>query len=382
MSTLDTLLDIVHHIFGMGWKIAWGLVVGFAISGAVQAFVSKERIGSHLGRFSPRALALATGFGCASSSCSYAAAAMSKTLYQKGAHIVNATAFLFASTNLVIEIGLIIWVFLGWRFVLAEFVGGLLLIIIVAILLRWFAPQGVLRDARRHLEEASGDGHEHHHGGATVPPSAILTRRGLAAMGRFFSTDIRMIWKDIAIGLVVAGTLAALVPREWWQTLFLSEEGTHPGFWVSVENVLVGPLIAILAFVCSVGNIPLAAVLWEGGISFGGVVAFIFADLVTIPMVLVYRRYYGWKPALVYSAYLLFTMVITALVVDGVFRLVGLAPTPVAGSTVSEAHYFAWDYTTWLNLVFLPLAAFLFWMGSRGEAGAAEGEHPHEHDHG
>jgi uncharacterized membrane protein YraQ (UPF0718 family) len=192
----------------------------------------------------------------------------------------------------------------------------------------------------------------------------------MSVVGRYFATDWRMIGKDIVLGLVIAGTLAALVPREWWATLFLSGGGAGaPSLWVSVENAVIGPVIAILSFVCSVGNIPLAAVLWQNGISFGGVIAFIFADLVTIPMVLVYRDYYGWKPALVYAAYLLVTIVVVGLLVDGVFVLFGLAPEPPSSAAaLKSVDYFAWDYTTWLNLVFLPFGAWLAWLGTR-EAG-------------
>ncbi|MEJ2215291.1 MAG: permease, partial [Gemmatimonadota bacterium] len=184
----------------------------------------------------------------------------------------------------------------------------------------------------------------------------------------------RMVGKDILLGLAIAGTLAAVVPREWWATLFLaSHAGGHPSFWVSLENAVVGPVIAILSFVCSVGNIPLAAVLWNGGIAFGGVVAFIFADLVTIPMVLVYRRYYGWRPALVYAGYMLITMIVTALIVEYLFRWVGLAPArvPLSAPSIQGAHYFAWDYTTFLNIVILPLGAWLGWVGWRKGGGGA-----------
>ena len=186
-------------------------------------------------------------------------------------------------------------------------------------------------------------------------------------MAHYYAMDFRMVGKDIALGLVIAGTLAAVVPREWWATLFLAGRGAgQPSFWVSLENAVVGPVIAILSFVCSVGNIPLAAVLWNGGIGFGGVVAFIFADLVTIPMVLVYRRYYGWRPALVYSGYMLLTMIVTALMVEYIFRWVGLAPAnvPLAAPGIRK-HYFAWDYTTFLNLVILPLGAWLGWVGAK-----------------
>jgi len=380
VDVLQVVVDIIHHILGMAWKVGWGLVLGFTVSGAIQAFVSKARIAERLGTVSLRSVLLASGFGAASSSCSYAAASMSKSLYQKGAHIVTATAFLFASTNLVLEIGLVIWVLMGWRFVVAEFFGGALLIAVVTVLLRWIAPRRVFEDARRHLDEARDDAHEHHHGGGdTLPLRSIVTFKGVRAMARYFTADFRMVGKDIVLGLAIAGTLAALVPREWWATLFLSGQGGgHPSFWVSLENAVMGPVIAILSFVCSVGNIPLAAVLWNGGISFGGVVAFIFADLVTIPMILVYRRYYGWRPALVYSGYLLATMIVTALMVEYVFRWVGLAPAtvPLSASSIQGMDYFAWDYTTFLNLVILPLGVWLSWVGRRrsGEHGA-HGDH-------
>lgn len=378
MEILQIAADVLRHILGMAWKVAWGLVLGFAISGAIQAFVSKARIAEHLGDVSLRSVLLASGFGAASSSCSYAAASMSKSLYKKGAHIVTATAFLFASTNLVLEIGLVIWALMGWRFVAAEFFGGFLLIAVVTVLLKWFAPRRVFEEARRHLEKAEARGHDHEHGGQTLSLRSILTFKGVRAMARYYVMDFRMVGKDIALGLVIAGTLAALVPREWWATLFLSSQaGGHPGFWVSLENAVMGPIIAILSFVCSVGNIPLAAVLWNGGISFGGVVAFIFADLVTIPMILVYRRYYGWRPALVYSGCLLVTMIVTALMVEYIFRWTGLAPETVSLSApgIEEMDYFAWDYTTFLNLVILPLGMWLAWVGRRRSSD--DGGHHH-----
>jgi len=380
MGIVNVSADIAHHTLGMAWKVGWALVLGFAISGAIQAFISKARIAEHLGEVNLRSVLLASGFGAASSSCSYAAASMSKSLYRKGAHIVTATAFLFASTNLVLEIGLVIWVLLGWQFVAAEFFGGALLIAVVTVLLNWVAPRRVFAEARRHLERVETEAHHHEHGGQSLPLRSILTFKGVRAMARYYDMDFRMVGKDIVLGLVISGTLAALVPREWWATLFFSSQsGGHPDFWVSVENAVVGPLIAILSFVCSVGNIPLAAVLWNGGISFGGVVAFIFADLVTIPMILVYRRYYGWRPALVYSGYLLITMVVTALMVEYVFRWAGLAPETMSLSApgIEQMDYFSWDYTTFLNLVILPMGAWLAWMGRRksGATGHAHAGH-------
>ncbi len=360
------MLEVLRNVAGMGWKIAWGLVVGFAVSAFVQAFVSKERVADALGEATPRSVALATGLGMASSSCSYAAAAMSRTLFGKGAHLVNATAFLFASTNLVLEVGLVIWTLMGWRFVAAEFFGGILLILVVAVLLKWVPPGGLFERARKRARAGAEGGHAHAHGSVAMPsPSRVLSREGLVAAGRYFLADWRMIGKDIALGVGIAGTLAALVPKGWWQTLFLSSGGGSLSFWVRLENVVVGPVLAIVSFVCSVGNIPLAAILWEGGISFGGVVAFIYADLVTLPMLLVYRRYYGTRAALVYGGYLLVTMIVVALVVEGVFEWTGLAPRAGTGAAAGTRDYFAWDYTTILNLLILPLGAGLAWLGRR-----------------
>lgn len=360
---MEILAEIVRNTAGMAWKIAWGLILGFAVSAFIQAFVSKDRIAELLGDLDAKSLTLATGFGMASSSCSYAAAAMSKSLFQKGAHIVNATAFLFASTNLVIEIGLVIWSLLGWHFVAAEFFGGVLLILLVAALLKWTAPSSIFEEAKRHLENAT-DG-DHQHGGKTLPLSKLFSKEGITTAAHYFAMDWKMVGKDIALGVVIAGTMAAVVPESWWQTLFLSSGEGTPSFWIIVENAIVGPIIAIFSFVCSVGNIPLAAVLWSNGISFSGVVAFIFADLVTIPMVLVYRRYYGWKPALVYAGYLLATMIIVALVVEGTFALAGLVPEVSDSGRSGARDYFAWDYSTMLNLIFIPIGSALAWLGNQ-----------------
>lgn len=357
------VVDILHHVGGMAWKVAWALVLGFALSACIQTYVSSQKVAKHLGELSIKSLFLASLFGCASSSCSYAAAAMSKTLFQKGAHFINTAAFLFAATNLVIEIGLVIWVLLGWQFVLAEFVGGVLLIVILAVLLRWLAPAGLIQSARQHLESSVAKRHEHdHHGHAA--PSAGHIRQQLSAVGRYFAMDVSMIARDIGLGLLIAGTLAATVPQELWGVLFLSGDQTRSA-WVILENVVVGPIIGVLSFVCSVGNIPLAAVLWQGGISFAGVMAFIFADLITIPMVLVYRRYYGWKPALMFAAYLMATMVLAALIIQGLFGVFDLVPQAHLQSESITRTYFAWDYTTLLNIIFLPLGVVLFGLGRR-----------------
>jgi hypothetical protein len=287
---------------------------------------------------------------------------MSKTLFRKGAHVANATAFLFASTNLVIEIGLVIWMLLGWRFVAAEIVGGAILIVVATTLLR-HAPQGLVEQARSHLRSTQDDAS--HQGPRPLSTGELFTREGWRTVGATFYSDWAMVGTDIALGIAIAGTVAAVVPPEAWQVVFPSHE--EAGLRSVLVSVLVGPLVAILAFVCSVGNIPLAAVLWENGMAFPGVVAFIFADLVTVPMVAVYRRYYGWRPALAFSACLLGTAIVSALVVHGLFEAIDLEPTRAAGGA-AERDYFAWDYTTFLDLVLVPAGLLLAWSGRRAQS--------------
>jgi len=368
-APLELILEIVRHVAGMAWKIAWGLVLGFGISALAQVFVRPSQVSERLGERSLGALALATGFGAASSSCSYAAAAMSRTLFQKGAHLVNATAFLFASTNLVIEIGLVLWTLLGWHFVAAELFGGLLLIGFSALLLGRLGSARIVERARKRVQTQAEAEHGHG-GGARLSWGALRSPRGWRAVGRAFVTDWRMVGRDIALGVAIAGLLAALVPAAAWQALFLS--GGGHGVWGVIENVVVGPLVAVAAFVCSVGNIPLAAVLWQNGISFSGVIAFVFADLITVPMLLVYRRYYGWRAALAFGAALFAVIVAAALATEAVFAALGLLPaSPATSGAHATRDYFAWDYTTALNAVFLPIGAVLAWLGtgSSGEDG-------------
>jgi len=363
-TVIELFAEIARHVTGMAWKIAWGLILGFGISAVVQVCVRNERVAERLGQPTLGAVALATAFGAASSSCSYAAAAMSKTLFRKGAHLVNATAFLFASTNLVIEIGLVIWVLLGWRFVVAEVLGGLLLIGIASPLVANL-PRSIVEAARSHLRDAGGE--DGHGGPETRPVRALLSTSGWVAVGRTFRSDWRMVGRDIVLGIAIAGTLAAVVPHEVWQALFPAAEpgaGQVPLRLIGV-HVLIGPLVAVLSSVCSVGNIPLAAVLWENGISFAGVIAFVFADLLALPMLLVYRRYYGLRPALAWSACLLAAIVASAVIVELVFRSGGWIPPPPPPGTASARDYFAWDYTTVLNAIFVPLGLLLAYLGGR-----------------
>jgi uncharacterized membrane protein YraQ (UPF0718 family)/YHS domain-containing protein len=362
-SVLTTVGDGLKDSLLMAWQVWWALVLGFAISGVVQAWVPRERIESALSGSGPRPVALASGLGAASSSCSYAAIAIAKSLFGKGASAVTALAFQFASTNLVWELGLVLWVLIGWQFALAEYLGGLLMIASMAVLARAFLPARLEREAREHARRAQA-GHRHRAAGA---PSSLTLRERLTSLSAWsdvahnFRGDWQMLYKEIAVGFLLAGFVGQL-GDDFFNGLFLVHAG---GLLATLENALVGPLIAVLSFVCSVGNVPLAAVLWSGGIGFAGVLAFLFADLIVLPIVLAYRKYYGTAFALRIVALMFVTMVLAALAIDGLFGAVGLIP---GGARPSRADVFgrvAVDYKLFLNLLGLAVFAALFWLTVR-----------------
>jgi uncharacterized membrane protein YraQ (UPF0718 family)/YHS domain-containing protein len=341
----------------MAYEVWWALVLGFAISAIVQAWVPRRRIEAALSGRGPRQVALATGLGAASSSCSYAAIAIAKSLFQKGASATTALAFQFASTNLVWELGLVIWILIGWQFTLAEFLGGFLMIALMAVLLRAFVSPRLEESARRHAQEAQAD-HQHHMAGGDMSwRERIRSADAWSDVAHNFRGDWQMLWKEISLGFLLAGFIG-LLGDDFFNALFLRDA---PPAFEAIENVLVGPLIAVLSFVCSVGNAPLAAVLWSGGISFAGVVAFIFADLIVVPIVLAYAKYYGWPFAWRISALMLVTMVAAALAVDGLFSLAGIVPTarPSRGDIFGSIEL---DYKLVLNVIGLAVFAALFWL--------------------
>ncbi len=315
----------------MAWTVWWALVLGFAISAIVQAWVPRERIERALGGSGTRPIALAAGLGAASSSCSYAAIAIAKSLFQKGSSATSALAFQFASTNLVIELGIVIWVLLGWQFTLAQLVGGLILILVMSLLLRLFVSKRLEEQAREHALQAD-TGHQHHSAGAHMSLGERLTSiSAWSDVAHNFRNDWSMLYKEIALGFLLAGFIGQL-GNGFFNALFI----THaPAGLKLIENALVGPLIAVLSFVCSVGNVPLAAVLWSGGIGFAGVISFIFADLIVLPIVLIYRKYYGARFAWRIVALMFVTIVIAALIVDGLFSVAGLIP---AGAPNASGH--------------------------------------------
>jgi uncharacterized protein len=353
----DVLSEIVQGLkqsLLMAYEVWWALVLGFAISAIVQTWVPAERIQASLSGRGPKPVALATALGAASSSCSYAAIAIGRSLLQKGASATTALAFQFASTNLVWELGLVLWVLIGWQFTLAEYVGGVILIVLMAALLRFFVSPRLEAQAREHAQRAQ-EGHVHDHGchGEHGGEPGKWTAVALS-----FRADWSMLWKEIAIGFLLAGFIG-LLGNDFFNFLFITDA---PPAIRTIENVLVGPLIAILSFVCSIGNVPLAAVLWSGGISFAGVLAFIFADLIVLTIVAAYRKFYGTPFTVRIVALMFVTMVIAALVVDVVFGWAGLIPTgprPTRDDVFGSVEV---DYKLFLNLLGLGIFAVLMWL--------------------
>jgi uncharacterized membrane protein YraQ (UPF0718 family)/YHS domain-containing protein len=361
MDVLEVIWHGLKDSFLMAWEVWWALVFGFAISGIVQAWVPRERIEKAMSGLGPKPVALATALGSASSSCSYAAIAIAKSLFQKGASATTALAFQFASTNLVWELGLVLWVLIGWQFTLAEYVGGIVMVVLMAVLLRAFISPRLEAQAREHAQEAD-TGHQHHMASERLSWRERLTSvSAWSDVAHNFRGDWQMLWKEILTGFVLAGFIAQL-GNGFFNGLFLKHTG---GVLGTVENVIVGPIIAVLSFVCSVGNVPLAAVLWSGGISFAGVLAFLFADLIVLPIVVIYRKYYGTRFALRIVALMFVTMVVAALIVDGLFNVAGLLPTGPRPSRGDIFGRISVDYKLVLNVLAVVVFAALLWLTRR-----------------
>jgi uncharacterized membrane protein YraQ (UPF0718 family) len=357
----ESILRALGMAFAMGWEILWPLILGFALSAVVQAVVSHREMARLLPDDRPRTIAKALALGAASSSCSYAAVAIARSLFRKGANFTAAMAFEMASTNLVIELAIIMLVFLGWQFTLAEFVGAPVMVALLVVLFRLFLNRKLLDEAKRQADRGITGRMEGHaemdmsvSGGGTLW-QRITSEQGFTAISHYFVMDWASVWLDIAGGLLISGALAAFVPVEFWQSFFAVDHPLLAKLW----GPIVGPLVAVISFVCSVGNIPLAAVLWNGGISFGGAIAFIFADLIILPILNIYRKYYGLKMAGFLFVTFYAAMAGAALVVELVFGALGLIPTQ-RNARVIEASV-TWNYTTWLNVAFLVLAGLLVW---------------------
>ena len=373
----------------MTWEILWALILGFTLSAVVQALVRRSTVVALLGDDRPRTLAIAAGLGAASSSCSYAAVALARSLFRKGANFTAAMAFEIGSTNLVVELGIILALLMGWQFTAAEFVGGPLMIVILAVLFRLFVRSRLVDAARTQADQGLAGSMEGH---AAMDMSVqregsflrrLVSSEGLTSVSHVFVMEWAAILRDLVIGLLIAGAIGAWVPESFWQHFFFTDHPTLSAVW----GPIVGPVVAIASFVCSIGNVPLAAVLWNGGISFGGVVAFIFADLLILPILNIYRKYYGTAMMLTLLGTFYAAMVAAGYLVEIIFGTAGLIPSQ-RNATVMEAGI-SWNYTTWLNIVFLALAAllvarFVITGGIpmlRAMGGSPDGEHGHGHDH-
>jgi hypothetical protein len=357
------VMDAIGRALGlagsMTWEILWALILGFALSAVVQAVVRRATIVRLLGDDRPRTLALAAGLGAASSSCSYAAVALARSLFRKGANFTAAMAFEIASTNLVVELGVILALLMGWQFTVAEFVGGPIMIVALAVVFRLGLRRKLLDEARRQAEKGLAGSMEGHAAmDMSVQRDGSLRQRlfspeAFTSVSHVFVMEWAAIWKDLVGGLLIAGAIGAWVPDAFWQSLFLTGHPTAAAVW----GPLVGPLVAVISFVCSIGNVPLAVVLWTGGISFGGVVAFIFADLIILPVLNIYRRYYGLRMAAFLSAAFYAAAAIAGYVAELVFGGLGLVPDRGRAHLPDEG--ISWNYTTWLDIMFLVVAAAL-----------------------
>jgi uncharacterized membrane protein YraQ (UPF0718 family) len=357
---IDTFSHALSMAFAMGWEILWPLILGFFLSAIVQAVVSHSEMSRLLPDDRPRSIATALALGAASSSCSYAAVALARSLFRKGANFTAAMAFEQASTNLVIELGIIMLVLLGWQLTLAEFIGAPIMVALLVVIFRLFLRPQLVNEAKTQADRGiAGRMEGHAEMDMSVTEGTLWQRvtsaEGMTAISHYFVMDWASVWLDIVGGLLIAGALAAWVPQAFWQSFFLVD---HPSL-ASLWGPIVGPLVAVISFVCSVGNIPLAAVLWNGGISFGGVVAFIFADLIVLPILNIYRKYYGWKMSTFLLASFYAAMAGAALIVEAIFWIAGLIPSE-RNARVVEASI-EWNYTTWLNIAFLIIAALLVW---------------------
>ena len=388
----DKVLGALGHALAvagsMTWEILWALIVGFALSAVVQAVVRRSTIVALMGDDRPRTLAVAAGLGAASSSCSYAAVALARSLFRKGANFTAAMAFEIGSTNLVVELGIILALLMGWQFTAAEFVGGPLMIIVLAILFRLFVRSRLIDAAREQAELGIAGSMEGH---AAMDMSIkgegsfwrrLFSGQGFTSVSHVFVMEWLAILRDLVLGLLIAGAIAAWVPESFWRDFFLAN---HPA-WSTLWGPIVGPFVAIISFVCSIGNVPLAAVLWNGGISFGGVISFIFADLLILPILNIYRKYYGTKMMLTLLGTFYVAMVAAGYLVELLFGAANLIPRERNAMVMAAG--ISWNYTTWLNIVFLVISAVLvvrFFTSGGGPmlrmmGGSPDSGHDH-HDH-
>ncbi|WP_178915455.1 permease [Natronomonas gomsonensis] len=398
VTMIEGIFEALRIGVGFLWTAAWAIIMGLTITSLVQVYVSKERMAQVLGDGDLSGLTKATAFGAASSGCSFGAVAIGKGLFKKGAHAVNFLAFMFASTNLIVELGLMILILLGWEFLLAELLGGLILIAVMAVIVHLTLPETLFDEVRETLNERdreSGitedptcgmEGKDEYalttDGGETLKfcsegcmetyrqetssrggwRDELLSWGGWYKIANQYRKEWSMIWKDIIAGFLISGFVIVFVPQWVWNTLFIQGDG----LLVTAENAIMGVIIAVLSFVGSMGNVPFAVALWGGGVSFAGIIAFVYADLITIPVLNVYRKYYGWKIMLYILGVFFVTMAFTGFLMELLFDALGIVPDLAGGETATEQTYFELNYTFYLNLIAFALSGFLLYVYRRG----------------
>lgn len=377
-SFFQTWGEAAMTSLGFFWMALWAFALGYTISSMIQVFVTQQRMQRTMGDDGPRAMALGVFFGFISSSCSFAALSSARALFQKGAGLAPALAFLLASTNLVVELGILIFIFLAWQFVLGEYLGGLLLIGVMWVLVRFTLPKRLATAAREHAQSAGG------HDEDGEPPDwrkLIRSQDGWRKVSKRYFMEWGMVWKDVTFGFTVAGVIAAFVPPSFFQSLFIgSGTGADPAWWQVVLHTLIGPVAAFFTFIGSMGNIPLAAILFGSGVSFAGVMAFIFSDLVVFPVLRISARYFGWEMAAYILTVFLVSLVVTAVLLHFGFDLLGIMPDSASARATQTlpAERFNVDYTLFLNLAFIGVSLVFAWLKHRN----SRGDRGHEHDHG
>ncbi|RFF30880.1 permease [Wenzhouxiangella sediminis] len=363
---------------GFFWMALWAFILGYIISSLIQVLVTRERMQRAMGRDGPRSMVLGTFFGFLSSSCSFSALSTTRAIFCKGAGLAPSLAFMLASTNLVIELGMVIAIFLGWQFVVGEYVGGLLLILTTWLLIRITRPRRLEKRARERLDDGG-----HDHGGEDRSwKDKIRSAEGWQQIGQTYVMEWQMVWKDVLIGFTVAGVISAMVPEAFFEALFLGaggENAANPGFAQVLAQTVVGPVAAFFTFIGSMGNIPLAAVLFSQGVTFAGVMAFIFSDLVVLPVLRIKAAYYGWKMALYILALMLVGIVASSLIMHYALVALDMLPDFSQVKPPGEREFFKVNYQLVLNVVLFAINAVLAWFWWQARRDGGHGHHGHDH---
>ncbi len=355
---------------GLFWTALWAFGFGYLVSSMIQVFVTEKRMKESMGEAGGKSVLLATFFGFISSSCSFAALSTTRALFTKGAGLIPSLAFLLASTNLVIELGIVISLFLSWQFVVGEYLGGALLILFMGLLVKFTYSDTLVKKAR---SKAKAQEDEEEHEKDLDWKRKIKSKEGWLKVFRKYLMEWKMVWKDVSIGFTVAGIIAAFVPKSFFEALFIGAGSNDLSFWELSLHALVGPVAAFFTFIGSMGNIPLAAVLFSNGVSFAGIMAFIFSDLVVLPVLRIQAKFYGWKMAIYILGIFLAALIATALLMHYGFMGFGMLPDPGKAKDITEQTFFEVDYTLILNLLFLFFSATCLFIKFKQEGVSFKG---------